>query len=154
MSDTSSSDIEFVEHMHLMKVGPYTVLFRAETDALWRGSPVEIKASNPRYWGTKVMFQMISSGSTQLCHGEKYRGAVTRVTLKTLATVAKEALEYSDAARLQKNILEGMEAIQSQMEGHELRRICFNRGSLELAATSGRNSAVLPPSKLVESLLS
>ena len=68
--------------MHTMKIGKrWTVLFCAEVDAKDDdGSPVEVKASNPHYWGTKVMFQMISSGSSRLCHGEKSRGALTRVT--------------------------------------------------------------------------
>jgi len=39
--------VEFVEHLHLMQVGSYRVLFRAETDALLEGEPVEVKASNP-----------------------------------------------------------------------------------------------------------
>lgn len=74
-------DFSTVEHMHTMKIGKRTVLFRAEVDAKDDdGSPVEVKASNPHYWGTKVMFQMISSGSSRLCHGEKSRGALTRAT--------------------------------------------------------------------------
>ena len=81
MMDTSNNTT--VEHLHLMKIGEKTVLFRAEVDAVdTDGSPIEVKASNPRYWGTKVMFQMISSGSTKLCHGMKSRGVLTRVTLK------------------------------------------------------------------------
>ena len=92
MSD-SGGPLEFVEHMHLVKVGKHKVLFHAEADALTLdGDPVEIKVSNPRYWGTKVMFQMISYGSTKLCHGEKYRGVLSRVTLRSLSSVARDAL--------------------------------------------------------------
>lgn len=143
----------FVEHMQIMKVGDYNVLFRAESDAILHGSPVEIKASNPRYWGTKVMFQMISSGSTKLCHGEKSRGTVTRITLQSLSTVVKESLEYSSISLLQENILEGMQAIESQLTHEELRKISFSGGSLKLIPTSDRASAILPPPEIVISLL-
>ena len=70
MSDTSGKS-KHVEHIHMMKIEEKTVLFRAEVDAADAdGSLVEVKASNPHYWGTKVMFQMISSGKSKLCHGE------------------------------------------------------------------------------------
>ena len=151
--DSKTGTAEFVEHLHIMKVGKYNVLFPAEIDALRNGSPVEIKASNPRYWGTKVMFQMISSGSTKLCHGEKYRGAVTRITLRSLSTVVKEALEYSSTSQLQKNILEGMEAVDSQLNHGELRKISFFGGSLKLLSTSDRVSAILPPNDVLTPLL-
>ena len=69
MMDTKTNTS--VEHIHIMKVGERTVLFRAEVDAIdGNGSALEVKASNPRYWGTKVMFQMISSGSSKLCQGK------------------------------------------------------------------------------------
>ena len=62
-----------VEHLHVMNVGTYRVFFRAEVDAVngGDGDPVEVKASNPRYWGTRVMFQVISSGSTRLLSPQK-----------------------------------------------------------------------------------
>ena len=119
MIDTKCSE-DTTEHLHLMKVGEYNVLFRAETDAKdINGSPVEIKASNPRYWGTKVMFQMISSGSTKLCHGSKYRGKISSINVKDLSTVAREALQYTDVAMLQRNIIRGMDTIKSQMKEDE-----------------------------------
>lgn len=89
MLDTSGNP-KHVEHIHTMKVGQKNILFRAEVDAADAdGSLVEVKASNPRYWGTKVMFQMISSGSSKLCHGEKSRGVLTRITLKSLSRVSE-----------------------------------------------------------------
>jgi hypothetical protein len=152
MSDVDA-EVEFVEHMHLMNVGKYNVLFRAETDARQADSPVEVKVSNPQYWGTKVMFQMISSGSTKLCHGEKTRGALTNVTLKSLSRVARDSLAYSDVASLQKNILDGMEAIQEQLRDGEVRKVSFSGGQLRLIHTSGRTSDVLPSGDVVRSLL-
>lgn len=154
MSD-SVGPSEFVEHLHLVKVGKYKVLFRAEADALTvDGDPVEIKVSNPRYWGTKVLFQMISNGSTKLCHGEKYRGVLSRVTLRSLSSVARDALQCSNVTMLQNNILNGMEAIHEYQLGEgEIRKIVFSRGSLTLPPTSSRSSVVLPPDDVVESLL-
>jgi hypothetical protein len=86
-----------------MKIGERTVLFRVEADAKDdESSPVEVKESNPHYWVTKVMFQMISSGSSKLCHGEKSRGVLTRVTFMSLSTVSKNALENANVSSLQK----------------------------------------------------
>jgi hypothetical protein len=156
MSDTSS-ELEFVEHMHLTKVGAFKVLFRAEVDAQTSsGYPVEVTASNPHYWGTKVLFQMISNGSTKLCHGEKYRGALAHITLQDLSQVSKDALEYTDVRVLQRNILKGMNAIKAQLEplvDGEIRRISFSGGSLKLLPTSSRTSAILPSNEVVKSLL-
>ena len=109
-----------------MKVGNKIVFFRAEVDAVdENGAAIEIKASNPRYWGTKVMFQMISSGSSKLCHGEKSRGTLTRVTLRSLTSVAVTALEYSSARAPENNILDGMEAIYKQVKDEKRYRVCF-----------------------------
>lgn len=152
MLDTE--DATKVEHLHMMKVGKHPVLFRAEVDAMdVNCSAIEVKASNPRYWGTKVMFQMISSGSTKLCHGEKSRGVLTRVTLKSLSKVSLEALEYSNVSSLQKNILEGMEAMQSQLNDDKTYRVCFSGGSLTLVPASSRAFSLFPPEKVVRDLI-
>ena len=76
MMDTADNP-RHVGHAHTMKVGDKTVLFRAHVNAMdAHGSAVEVKASNSWYWETKVMFQMISSSSSKLCHGEKSRGSL------------------------------------------------------------------------------
>lgn len=53
-----------LEHIHTMKVGTKSVLFQAEVDAIDSGSLVEVNASNPHYWGTKVMFLAVPSYAT------------------------------------------------------------------------------------------
>ena len=64
------ADYSSVEHLHTMRVGHFMFLFDAEVDAMQvDGSIVEIKASNPTNRGIKTLFQMISSGSSFLCHG-------------------------------------------------------------------------------------
>ena len=49
---------------------------------------VEITASNPQYWGTRVIFPMISSGSTVLFHGQKRKDILTQVLTKSLSRVS------------------------------------------------------------------
>ena len=150
-----SSSTAKVEHLHIMKIGDKTVLFRAEVDASdAEGSTVEVKASNPRYWGTKVMFQMISSGSSTLCHGEKSRGVLTRVTLKSLSRVAGDALEYANTSSLQKNILQGMKSIHSQLKDDGNYRVHFSGGVLKLVPASNRTASLFPPDHIVERLIS
>ena len=47
------SETGFIEHLQILNVAGYNVLFSAEADAMDpNGNPVEIKASNPFYWGT------------------------------------------------------------------------------------------------------
>ncbi len=128
-----------VEHMHTMNIGKRTVLFHAAVDAKDNDStPVEVNTSNPHFWGTRVMFQMISSGNSKLCHGEKLRGALTRATLKSISRVSKDVLEYANVSLLQKNILQGMEEIISQLQGDEPYRINFSGGLLMLLPASAR----------------
>jgi hypothetical protein len=69
--DDHSEVMDSVDHFQVMQVGKYKVLFFAQTDAALGDdmTPVKVKASNPIYWGTKVMFQMIASGSTMVCYG-------------------------------------------------------------------------------------
>jgi hypothetical protein len=146
-----ANDFSTVEHMHKMKVGERTVLFCAEVDAKDdKGSPVKVKAKNPFYWG---MFQMISCGSSKLCHGEKSRGVLTRVTLKSLSEVSKDALKDSNVSFLQKNILRGMEAISSQLQDSEPHRVTFSGGSLKLLPISTRVFALFPPNDVVVRLI-
>eukprot|EP00804_Cyclotella_cryptica_P003271 CCRYP_010509-RA/>CCRYP_010509-RA protein AED:0.04 eAED:0.04 QI:261/1/1/1/1/1/3/217/337 len=153
-SMVDSQETSTVEHIHTMKVGSKTVLFCAEVDAIdSEGSVVEVKASNPRYWGTKVMFQMISSGSSKLCHGHKNRGVLTHVTMKSLSTVSREALEYADVNTLEKNLLQGMDAIQSQLKDDRKYKITFSYGVLKLVPASDRVYTLFPPDHVVASLL-
>jgi hypothetical protein len=150
----NTKDTSSIEHIHTMKVGTKTVLFRAEVDAVdENGGPVEIKASNPRYWGTKVMLQMISSGSSKLCHGEKFRGTLTRVSLKNLSSVAATAFQGSRAGIVEKNILDGMEAIMSQVQDDMTYRVCFVNGTLKIVPASSRTFVLFPSDGVVKSLI-
>jgi hypothetical protein len=156
----ADSDCSCVEHLHLMNIGSHRVFFRAETDAILDDSPVEIKASNPRYWGTKVMFQMISSGSTKLCHGAKGRGNLIGVEIQSLQQVARNALpQYSTSTEtLERNILNGMESIRSQIEAAatpgDVFKVSFHLSSLKLLPVRGRSADILPPADILRDLIS
>ena len=151
MKDTTN--ITNVEHIHTMQVGINKILFRAEVDAVdTDGSLVEIKASNSRYWGTKIMFQMISSGSSKLCYREKLRGVLTRVTLKNLSEVSPNALKYADINSLQRNIVEGMDDIQLQLKDAKKHRIIFRNGFLKLVPTND-SCTLFPHYNIVKQLL-
>lgn len=165
--EDASSDEASVEHLHVMNIGDggsssdsnkYRVLFRAETDALLEGNPVEIKASNPRYWKTNVMFQMISSGSTNICHGSKGRGSLTGVQVQSLQQVARTALAAPRKKEdLERNILNGMKSIQSQMEGAtpgDVFKVSFHKGVLKLLPVRGRSANILPPADIARQLIS
>ena len=155
MDDVLSDDAS-IEHMHVMNIGTHRVFFSAETDAMMQNSPVEIKASNPRYWGTKVMFQMISSGSTNLCVGKKGRGALYGVEIQTLQQVARTALASSKVQALERNILNGMENIQTQMKSAspgDVFKVSFRGTSLVLLPTRGRSADILPPANIVRELM-
>lgn len=149
-----SSCFDQVEHLYLANVGSHKVLFRAEVDAIDSdGNPVEVKASNPKYFGTRVMFQMISSGSSSLCHGQRFRRTLNSVTLKSLSTVAKDALYTSNKKILETNILEGMDALHHQMKNEGVFSISFHGGKLKLTQESSKQFALLPSKKVVESLI-
>ena len=157
LSLSDKSDVEFVEHLHTMLIGTHRVLFSAETDALNGDEPVEVKSSNPIYWGSRVMFQMISSGSHQLCHGVKLRGALTGINILPLSEVARGAFQEQARATLEANILEGMLALKTQMNGAkngEVFKICFANGDLRLLPVNTRSAILVPHADIVKQLLS
>ena len=50
--------------IQIMRIGDFKVLVDTEVDAIdYEDQPVEIKAGSPKCFKTKLMFQMISSGS-------------------------------------------------------------------------------------------
>ncbi|GAX22979.1 hypothetical protein FisN_15Hu125 [Fistulifera solaris] len=105
----------FTEHLQLMQVGPFKVLFIAETDALKDGEPVEVACSNPYYLGIKKCLQCVSSGSPVLCHGTKYRGStITSITMKSLSAMYESNSEQLRKA--QKQVVSALEDLKEQLE--------------------------------------
>lgn len=156
MGDYPLDDASSVEHMRIMNVGAYRVIIRAETDAMMKDSPVEIKASNPRYWGSKVMMQMISSGSTKLCHGRKGRGNLIGVEIQSLQQVAQSALTGSSIKTLESNIEKGMQSIVDQTKDAspgDVFKISFKGDTLKLFPARGRSADILPPAGITKALM-
>lgn len=150
----------FVEHLQMMKVAGYRVLFSAESDAVnSEDNPVEIKASNPIWWGTKPMFQMISNGSSSLYFGFKEYSTLHNVRVDSLATTAATALANSDVRVLENSIRNGMETLQREAKAGRfdddgIFTITFHGNSLELTPFSGRHIPILPSPKVVSEILS
>lgn len=161
MEGESSDTVSSVEHLQVMDVSGYRVFFGAETDAVHYDNdhdPVEIKASNPRYWGTKVMFQMISNGSTRLCHGTKQRGSLTEISIRSLHDVSKDAVpNRSSVKRLEDNIRASMASLKTQLVDAKpgvVFHLSFVRSELVLTRARGRSADILPPEEIVLALLS
>ena len=148
------SDWKSTEHIHIMKVDEFNVLFMAEVDAMDEKRPVEIKASNPRYWGTKVMFQMISNGSPTLCHGIKRFGQLADIELLTLEEVSETAMN-SSFVPIEKNIIEGMKSLKSilkmEKKENDTFSVQFSGGRMQLIPT--RDEKILPSPKIVKELV-
>lgn len=143
-----------VEALQLMRLGSFTVLFSAEVDAAdAHGELVEIKSGNPRYFGMKVMFQMISSGAKRLVYADKRGKRLEAVRTKSLAEMVRE----HPAERLRQaeaNIL----AALHQLKGPEATalldsgpvELSYSRGQLQLLPSERR---VLPRQEVVAELL-
>jgi len=153
----AKAEFEYTDHIHEMMVGPYRVLFQAETDGVYEGELVEVKASNPHWWDTHVMFQMISSGSTKLCHGVKQYGTLHSINLKSLSDVALDAFKSQDRSILETNILSSMTRLKDEMQKsqkNQVFEIKFDDDCLQLLPVTDPTSAhILPPQSIVRELL-
>jgi hypothetical protein len=159
-SMSHSSSIDFLEHLQIMEIdAKFKVLLCAEADAIDDGmNPIEVKASNPQYWGTKVMFQMVSSGSPTVCCGIKGKNnTLTSVSLRSLSDVATDALRFRSCNVLERNIVNGMQALRDQMVGksfNESYKISFSsQGELSLQRAITRDAIMLPSEDVVKELL-
>lgn len=154
--DTMSS----IDHLNLMDIGGYRVLLSAESDGIDNKSAVEIKVSNPQYWGTKVAFQMISNGSSSLYAGSKYRGKLTKVKKDSLNSVVRNAMSGSEVKVKENRILECLGAIKNAVDkgkfknngGNKSFELSFDGHNLCLDRYEGTH-VVLPREGVVRDLL-
>ena len=103
----------FVDHLQLMEMGNDRVLFSAEVDAVDADlAAVEAKIQNARNWGTKTMFQMISSGSSKICHGIRVKEQITRVDIRSLSDITEKTLRQRPRDKLESNVLRHMSRLQ------------------------------------------
>lgn len=152
------SSMDAIEHLQVVRIGDYRVLIQAEVDAVnSEGQPVEIKSSPPSKWRTKVMWQMLSSASTQLCAFEvKPKEQLESVKLWTLEQVVERALRNRSVADLKSNILEGMQALVEQMKdapAGETRELSWHHGRLVLQVPRQTQAPLLPREAVVRELL-
>jgi hypothetical protein len=150
-------EVKFVNHLQEMLVGSHRVLIRGEVDAQLSGEPVEVKSGNPAWFGTRVLFQMISNGSPRLCHGVKSYGILSEINVTLLSQVASTAALCNgpDVNALEHNILAGMRSIQEQMQNAaegEVFMVDFSTGSLHLLPTDG-SIDLFPPAQVARELL-
>lgn len=145
-----------------MEVGKHRALLCAESDAIDSdGSAVEVKASSPRYWGTKVPLQMISNGSSKLVYGEKYWGGHVRVLHNVQKMSLREVIQRecpaSVLAGVEGSILEALDAIKRFAkegrleEGKANFKLCFEEDGLAPQPLS-KTIYLTPPCGVVEEL--
>jgi hypothetical protein len=149
-ASNQDKSFSFIEHVQLMAIDDrYRVMFSAEVDAatslqnFWRRTDtsklvepderndsdenvmVEVKSGNPKNWGTKTMFQMISSGSAAVCAVERDPRTNTMVDIKMkfLSEVTTDALSgYGRSLPLHSHAVQKLEtSILSNLK--ELRRL-------------------------------
>lgn len=117
-------------NMHIMNIGSHRVLFCAEIDAIApntapfaRGtsSIVEVKASNPRYWGQKTMFQMISSNAQFLVHAQKRGMSLTGMILQRRDQVMDKHT-LSERALAEERILKNINELKHAVREHDKKK--------------------------------
>lgn len=148
-------DIDSIEHLHVMKVGTYTILFCAEVDAITsNGTPVEITFSR---WIQNKIFQMISNGSSTLCAGTRGygHGSLTNIQMMPLGSIISP--QQALAPQWRTNILEGLEVLKSSLQtfgAGEPFEVTFapNNGISKLQAKEDADSPALPPVNVIKDL--
>lgn len=147
------AEMRSIEHIHLMKVaGKYRVLFSAEVDAIDNEGIVEVTCSNSRYWGNSLFFQCISNASHAVCHGEKFKGRLEKITLVSLDKLSDK---MQDIRTLKSNIEDCLRelALQMQSKGPGVDfEVKFECNRLQLVE-SCEQSNVLPPDIVMWQLL-
>ena len=150
-------DISKQENLQVMQIGEFKVLFSSEVDAIDDlGRCVEIKSGNPRYFGTKVMFQMISSGSKTLVYADKRGLQLVGIKKRSINDVIYEhshSLRYS----LQDNIINALRDLKTKIskisEMYPSEVGFAGRDAVTLTLIEVESRSVLPRKEVVEALL-
>ncbi|CAJ1356099.1 unnamed protein product [Effrenium voratum] len=149
-------DLQKLESLHIMQIGGFKVLFSADVDAVdGQGFPVEMKTGNPRYFGTKVIFQMLSSGSKTLVRADVDKRSRPPVLNRIHSVPLDTMIRENRGALLQGfiNIQEGLTTLKHSREISEdgAAEVDFIRGELEVMPCS--TADILPSRAVVEQLL-
>ena len=145
-------------HMQLMDVAGYRVLFSAQVEAMdSNNDPIKITCSNPRYLGTRKLYQMLSSGSLTLYRGAKDNGALANMTADSFRQVASDALRRVDVSQHERHIVQAMTGLlkardDGRFEGGKVFKINFDDNALKLVPFTDADILV-PDSVIVELIL-
>ena len=149
-------DLMKTESLRIMHVAGFTVLFPADVDAVDEcGCAVEMKTGNPKYFGTKVMFQMVSSGARTLLSADINK-RMHPPRLNAINQIRIEQLVQSNSSLLpsaEKNISECLSQLKNSKEIDEnyATEVDFRSGELILKPRS--DADLLPSRGEVERLL-
>jgi hypothetical protein len=147
------------EHLQVARIGGLNVLFSADADAVDQNLKcVEIKSGNPRYFGTKVMMQMLSSGAQTLIYANK-RGPTTVLGVEK-RSLEQMINEHSRPVlkRLQDGVLQSLKELKADVTINEDTSTEINFSSegrlvCEPGSLSTRLPSVLPKREVVAELL-
>ena len=147
------------EHLQVARIGGLNVLFSADADAVDQNLKcVEIKSGNPRYFGTKVMMQMLSSGAQTLIYANK-RGPSTVLGVEQ-RSLEQMINEHSQPVlkSLQDGVLQSLKELKADVTINEETSTEINfssEGTLvcESGSLSKRLPSVLPKREVVAELL-
>jgi len=151
-------DPSTLTHLQLMEVSGFCVLFAAEVDAMDdNGKPIEITKSNPRWWGTRIVFQMLSNGSGTLYSGVNIHGQLMSVQQRSLSSAIHYALRYKSCSKLEENISECMQMLKKSLQNKKIKEglfleISFDGSGLVLNSLENKNQGLLPPKHVIDQL--
>lgn len=108
-------NMQCVCHMQIMDVGEYRVFFNAEADGIdGNDDPVEVTCSNPRYWGTGKVYQMLSSGSLTLYQGSKDRKTLNHVADVSFEKIVRDSFVGTTRERHERRIKDAMSFLMKE----------------------------------------
>lgn len=141
------------ENLHLMEIGGFRVLFSADVDAVDdEGNCVEIKSGNPKYFGTKVLFQMISSGAKTLVQADKRGPRLMGVNTRSIVELVAEH-RLRELQRLQDSIIEVLVELKKAQAISEDEPTELDFVQQQVALKPCANGDVLPKKEVVKELL-
>jgi hypothetical protein len=144
------------QHLQTLSVGPYTVLFSAEVDAVDEdGKVVEVKSGNPRYFGTKLIWQMVSSGAKTLVRAEKRGMRLLGIKRVGLDALVKEQPK-STLVEQQRAIIKSLGYLKEMAKDIPDSRpveITFDGTGRPVVLTNATNTTILPSKDVMSRLL-
>ena len=127
--------------------------FSAEVDAVDADlAAVEVKISNAKNWGTKTMFQMISSGSSKICHGIREKEQIPRADIRSLSDITEKTLRQRPRDKLESNVLRHMSRLHKlirQFEPDCILVLSFDSNNELQLALPGQNMDFIPSSGVI-----